>query len=291
MKTRIPLSKKLSNYKPVPGERFYKRMESAPWQETRNVRLSMKEKTNFHNGWKYAIAVLMTIVVLSLGIPSVRASLSAWLGLSVAPSNEMPAQSVDLIEVTPSVDATSVGEGVHSSITPNESLLNLSPEIASQIKQISSMTGWEILIPNTLPENYTVESVYFDQNNQMAVLTLTSTRTLEDATQPGLTSTSTITLLEAQKNDFVPMQVSPDASISDVQVNGQPAVFVLGAWDTQFVPDEKDPAGGQMVSTWSNDLPVKNLYWQVGNTFLLLVTQDTQIDQQALITIAENFGK
>jgi len=46
-----------------------------------------------------------------------------------------------------------------------------------------------------------------------------------------------------------------------------------------------------MVSSWRNDLPVKNLYWQVGKIFLALITTDDSVSQQELIDMASSIGK
>lgn len=253
-----------------------------------------------HFGWQIAIAILLVFIVLSLSIPSVRAALSAWLGLSVAPSNRMPASAVTLVAVTP-VAPTSTSSS--PSPTPTSAPAKASPTslpsptevpaavttpVPAEISGLSLQAGWNILVPAWLPEGYQFQSAYLDTNHQMVILTFMVTRPLPDST---LTTTKTITLLQALKNDFIPLQVAPDAKVTDVQVNGQPAAWVIGAWDAEFVPDSKDPNGGQMVSTWRNDWPLKNLYWQVGNIYLAIMTDDDAVSQQELIDMAASIGK
>ncbi len=68
------------------------------------------------------------------------------------------------------------------------------------------------------------------------------------------------------------------------------SAFALGAWDAQFVPKDQDANGGQMVSTWRNDLPVQNVYWQVGNVYLALITDDETLSKQDLIDLAGGVG-
>ena len=51
--------------------------------------------------WQIGIVIILVLVLLSFSIPQVRATLSTWLGLSVAPSNQMPATAVTLVAVTP----------------------------------------------------------------------------------------------------------------------------------------------------------------------------------------------
>ena len=155
---------------------------------------------------------------------------------------------------------------------------------------MSQTAGWDVLAAGFLPEGYKFESAYFDANHQMAILTYLATKPLPG--DPSLTSSHTITLLQALKNDFVPLQVAPAASVVDIQVSGQPAAYAVGAWDTEFVPDAKDPqSGGKMVSTWRNELKVQNVYWQVGQVFLALVTDDAGVSKEELIRMAEGVGK
>ncbi len=87
------------------------------------------------------------------------------------------------------------------------------------------------------------------------------------------------------------MQIAPNTNVTDIQVNGQPAAFTLGGWDTEFVKDSTAPNGGKMVSSWRNDLPVKNLYWQVGKIYLALITTDESVSQQELIDMASSIGE
>ncbi len=149
--------------------------------------------------------------------------------------------------------------------------------------------GGDILYPAKLPEGYQYQSAYFDANHQMVMLTFLVTRPLPG--DAALTASKTITLLQAQKNDFVPMQVAPGTNIEDIQVNGQPAAYTIGAWDSEFVKDDQDPNGGKMVSTWRNDLNVKNLYWQVGPVYLLIVSDDEAVSQQEMLDMAASFAK
>jgi hypothetical protein len=281
MKHKQPLSRILSEYRPIPGQHFYEKMEDAPWQKTRK---SMKQHSMLpiRLGWKFAFACLLALLVISLSIPTVRASLSAWLGLSVAPSNQVPAQPVAL---------TTPAETEENTTSPTETMpaqgTNGEPV---EISQMSAQIGWNVLAPNHSPEGYQFQSAYYDTNQQMVILTYMVTRPLPGANDPSLTASNTITILEAQKNDFVPMQVAPDADLTDVVVNGQPAVYTVGAWDTEFVKDDNDPNGGKMVSTWRNDLPMKNLYWQIGNVYLVIVTDDEAVSQQEMIDTAASMG-
>ncbi len=158
--------------------------------------------------------------------------------------------------------------------------------IPAEFSQLSAQAGWDILAPGQLPEGYHFQSAYYDTNHQMVILTYLVTRTLPGAADPSLTASKTITLAQAMKNDFIPMQIAPGTNVEDTQVNGQPAAYAVGAWDAEFVKDDNDPNGGKMVYNWRNDLPVQNLYWQVGKVYLALITDDEAVSKQALIDTA-----
>ncbi len=296
MKPKQPLSKILSAYQPRPGNSFYQRMESAPWNQP-EANMARHQRGPIQFRWIYAAAFFLLFVILAAAIPPVRAAVSAWLGLSVAPSNQVPAQSLTLVAVTPPTPtATPTANPTQSSAVasataaPAQTQPPAETEIPPEISQLSPQAGWNILVPSQLPDGYQFQSAYFNTNQQLVVLTYLATQPLPGAADPTLTATHTITLLQAQKNDFVPMQVAPATNVEDVRVNGQPAVYAVGAWDTEFVPDDKDPNGGKMVSTWRNDLSVQNLYWQVGKIFLVIVTDDNSLSKQQLIDLAASIS-
>lgn len=291
MKTKQSLEKLLSDYQPHPGTSFYRRMKAAPWDHKENV--NMNRSTSLARfGWQLAAGSLILIALLTFSIPSARAALSAWMGLSVAPANKIPAPAVTLVSVTstvPTMTAPAVGAPTQTNAVPTETMTSTQEVMVSkpaEISQLSAQIAWEILYPAQLPEGYRLESTYYDTNHQMVILTFLTTRRLPGSTDPSLTASKTITLLQAQKNDFIPMQIAPDTNVEDTKVNDLPAVFAVGAWDTEFVKDDTDPNGGKMVSTWRNDLPVQNLFWQNGTVFLVLVTDDEVVNKQEMTAMA-----
>jgi hypothetical protein len=244
----------------------------------------------------------LILLLVSLAIPTVRASMSAWLGLSVAPASQVPAVPVTLEALIPPTTVVTSPTTELPTLQPTEVMASSSitstvllPEVssgsASDLKQFSAQVGWNILAPSSLPSGYQFQSAYFDTNQKMLVLTYLVTRPLPGSNDPSLTSSETITLLQAQRNDFVPMQIAPNTNITDTMVNGSPAVFTIGGWDTEFVKDNQSPGGGKMVSSWRNDLPVKNLYWQVEKLYLALITADGAVSQQELLAMADSVGK
>jgi hypothetical protein len=248
--------------------------------------------------WQITLAILLAVILLTLLIPGVRASVSNWLGLSVAPSTQMVATPAAIVPVS----STSAGDSTLKTqvFTPAPQIPEAYPAPdntqgslgnAAESNQLADMAGWNVLTPGFLPEGYHFQSAFFDTNNKMLILTYLVTRSLPGASDPSLTSTESISFMQAQRNDFVPMQIAPNTNVTDIEINGLPAVFTAGGWDTEFVKDSTSPNGGKMVSSWRNDLPVKNLYWQVGNLYLLLVTTDQAVSQQDLIDMASNIGK
>jgi hypothetical protein len=242
----------------------------------------------------------------AFGLPAVRAALSAYLGLTAAPAYQMPISAVTLAAVTPAAPTETPAPNTTLPATRLPLTATAAPEadptagptavvpIVEQpaaVSQLSEQAGWKILSPGYLPAGYHFGSAYLDTNHQMVALTYLVTRPLPGAADPGLTASKAITVLQALRNDFIPLQVAPAAEVLDVSVAGRPAAFVVGAWDTQFVKDENDPQGGKMVSTWSNELPVKNLYWQIGRVYLVLVTDDDLVSKQQLILMAARTGQ
>lgn len=295
-----PLAKALFEYRPRPGKRFYQKMENAPWNLKDIQQMQTRPTHPIRFGWQLALAIILVLALLSFSIPAVRAALSAWLGLSVAPSNQMPAPAVTLVAppsptptaAAPAASATGTATAAPTQMAPTSTSAptQAAPALAAPLAKpdpvsaLAPQAGWEILYPARLPEGYQYQSAYFDANHQMVILTFLVTRPLPgDAT---LTASKTITLLQAQKNDFVPMQVAPGANIEDIQVNGQPAAYTIGAWDSEFVKDDKDPNGGKMVATWRSDLAIQNVYWQVGPVYLALLTDDEAVSKQDLIDMA-----
>jgi hypothetical protein len=296
-----PLSALLSEYRPRPGKRFYQKMENAPW----NIKDSLMQSRSaqpIRPGWQLVLVTMIVLALLSFSIPAVRAALSAWLGLSVAPSNQMPASAVTLVAPpspspapTLTAPATITPAPTQAGPTPTSALTQPAPAAAEPVAKpepvsaLAPQAGWEILYPARLPEGYQYQSAYFDANHKMVILTFLVTRPLPG--DASLTASRTITLLQALKNDFVPMQVAPGTSIEDIQVNGQPAAYSIGAWDSEFVKDDKDPNGGKMVSTWRSDLAIQNIYWQVGPVYLALFSDDDSLSKQDLIDMAGSISK
>jgi len=265
--------------------------------------MSDSSKPPTRSKWQIVLAIILVLVLLIFIIPQARATLSTWLGLSIAPSNQMPVTAVTLVAVTSPTSVINTPVVATNTSTPKTS--GSSTELPSptpaqpvvstgqpaDLSQLATLAGWDMLTPSQLPEGYQYQSAFFDTNNKVLIFTYLVTRPLPGATDPSLTSSETITLLESLKNDFVPMQIAPSTNVTDIQVNGLPAAYTVGGWDTQFVKDASAPNGGKMVSSWRNDLPVKNLYWQVGNIYLALMTADETVSQQDLINMASSIGR
>lgn len=238
-----------------------------------------------HRGWLILVFIILILIIIAFIIPGVRAAVSSWLGLSVAPAEQVPASTANLIAITPQsiVNPSEIAPATQMPVTPIGTL--------SEMAQLTEQPEWQMLTPSYIPEGYHFQSAFYDTNLKMLILTYLVTRALPGSTDPSLTSSETISLLQSLNNNFVPMQIAPNTIVTDIQINGLPAAFTLGGWDTEFVKDSSSPNGGKMVSSWRNDLPVKNLYWQVGNIYLALITADEAVDQQELINMANSIVK
>lgn len=240
--------------------------------------------------WQIMLAVIIAMIAISLFVPQVRASLSAWLGLSVAPSDQVPATPATLIPVTATPPSNPTLETVGNSASPQAESMTGQATIPG-LSQLASQAGWEIFTPGWLPEGYKFQSAHYDPNQKVVFLTYLISRALPDSSDASLTATKTISFLQAVSNNFIPMQVAPATNIEDIEFNGMPAAYAVGAWDTQFVPDDQESSGGKLISSWRNDLQVQNVYWQDGDVYLVLVTDDESLTKQDLLDMASSISR
>jgi hypothetical protein len=237
-------------YHPQPSEQYYKKMANAPWYQS-GQETPIHTKHRLH--WATVLlAVVVLLAVSSLAIPDVRAAAISWLGLNRAPSDSMPAESVDITR---------------------------SIEDAGRLQELSQQAGWTIVSPQYLPEGYTFNSADYDTTNKMVLFSFLATRELPNSN--GLTETKQLVFVQALHNDFIPLRVAPSTQVDDVRIGNQPGAYAIGAWDTTY-----DETTKGMISTWRNDLVIQNLYWQQGNVYLVLISDDDQVSKSDLLKMA-----
>lgn len=236
----------LEGYTPEPSQRFYRRMANAPWNQKQHPRVSF----SLHRVTVSAVLVVVVLLALSLSIPTVRASFISFLRLGFSPSDTVPNPGI-----------------------PAESLVD-----SQKAGEISQLAGWTIKTPTWLPEGYTFHSAMYDSSNRIVILSFFATRQLPGG-DPTMTETQTITLVQAMRNDVIPLMVAPSTAVQDITVNGEAAAFAVGAWEAN---------GATGSATWTNDLPLQNVYWQIGDVFLNLNTLDAQVSQEDLVRLAES---
>ncbi|HXD10535.1 MAG TPA: hypothetical protein VN653_10770 [Anaerolineales bacterium] len=277
------LASLLEQYAPKPSQRFYTRMANSPWN--RKEKISMSSVRRFTLG---AAFVLATLAAFTLAVPSVRASISAFLRLGVSPSDTIiqPTGTLDLSTPVSTIPATQPAATPQASTPAPSGNLDLSAD--PNIQQVTGLADWSILTPRYLSQGYHFDSAYYDSTNQLIYLSFLATRSLEGS---DLTETKTISLAEAKHNDIVPLMVAPSTTIQDVTVAGAPAAYAIGAWDSTFVQNASEPNGGHMEWVWRNDLQIQNLFLQKGDVYLVLITDDTQVSQNELLQIAESIGR
>jgi hypothetical protein len=230
--------------------------------------------------------ILALISPLAVTIPSVR----AFLGLNPS-SNDISIQATMTFDLWAPI--STVQSIATSTVLPDENLEPTTPIFTGNIdlsadpniQQLNELTGWIIKTPAFLPEGFHFDSSYYDSTNQMVYLIFLATRQL-----PGsdLTETKSLTLVEAKRNDSVPLKVDPSAILESAIIADTPAVYTIGAWDSNFVENDNEPNGGHMEWNWRNDLQVENVFWQEDEVYLVIITDDTQTSKNDLLKMADS---
>ncbi len=286
----------LAGYSPSPTRQFYQRMAQAPWNRKEPTKLTTQLR---RIGLGLALAAVF-IAAFILAVPLVRASLSSFFGLGISPSNNLvqPTGTIDLSTPPPAQPATDTPQPAPSatssatqppaepSATPGavESQpggLNLTAN--PNIQQVTELSGWQAVTPGYLPEGFHFDSAYYDATNKLIMMSFFATEKLAGS---DLTATLSLTLVQAKHNDVVPLMAAPGSAIQDVKVGEAPAAYVTGAWDSNFVANASETNGGHMEWNWRSDLPIQNVFWQVGDIYLVLITDATSLSQEELLKTA-----
>ena len=282
---RKSLKTLLKEYNPQPGEQFYKRMSRTPWaQKNVDEKGFMKSRFNFVRLGLILLAAILVLGIAAFSIPSVRAAISAYLGLGIAPG--------DVVN-SPVLTITSSGETALATAFPTAqaglAVPVITPSLESTLPSVTPIpqAGQATLTPTWLPEGYSFGDKITIPEQKMVVLTYLAKRQLP-GNDPNLTETRTLTLAESPLNTNIPLQVAPSTSLEDITVNGAPAAYAVGAWDSQFVPDPNNPKGGSFQAQWRNDLPIQNVFWQSGPLYLALISDDPALSKDDLIRIASS---
>jgi hypothetical protein len=245
-----PLSELLRAYSPELSQDFYARMRSRPWQEPRRGAGGQR--------WAHWWGLGLMIMLAALVVPTVRATVTGWLGRA-------PDETVVMPE----------SELVEPPATPDRA----APDQAGQIAAVSGLAGWPVAVPAELPEGYRFESIVYDQANALVLVTYLAVRQLDPT--GALTETRALTLVQSRRPAQPPFQVAPSALVEPVALGDGPAAYALGAWDSEY-----DPGRDAFVARWRADLPVANVFWQRGATALMLNTDDPAVSRAALLATA-----
>ncbi|HEX2978974.1 MAG TPA: hypothetical protein VHO48_01800 [Anaerolineaceae bacterium] len=236
----------LEHYAPQPSRRFYRQIDQSPWKKP-GAKMAVISIRQIASG---VAAGVLLMLALGLSIPTVRASFFSFLGLGVSPAETVPNPPV-----------------------PAESIVD-----RQKVDEIAPLAGWEIKTPTWAPEGYAYHDALYDATNHLVLLTFFATRTLPGG-DPNMTQTKVITLVQAERNDIVPLMVAPSTNVDDISVLGQPAAYATGAW-------EGDAVSG--LSTWNASYELKNVYWQMGTVYVNLNTDDAQVSKEDLIQMANS---
>lgn len=164
-----------------------------------------------------------------------------------------------------------------SATIPNPAIPAKDLMVSQNVDEISTLAGWTVKYPGWVPEGYQFNEVMYDSANNLVIITFIATRQLSES-DPSLTQTNTITLVQSSRNDLIPLVVAPGAEMGNMMINGQPGVYTVGAW-------KNDNATG--TATWDSSYEVQNINWQIGSTYLSLNTNDPQVSKEDLAKMAE----
>jgi hypothetical protein len=260
----------LGSFKPFPSERFYHRMDTAPWKMENHT--SSKPISIFHRlfdrrGWQ-PFAVLIVVILLLAGFVIVTPS--ARVVAQKVVQYFVPAQSdkiaVQVTDTLPIALGTSVPAGY----------FNL------DLAQVESLAGFQLrVIPNTDGE------LVFSGAYQDPTLDAIAIRYDGDA--------FTLILSQRRTGDIVEYaSIGASAPVEAVMINGIPGEYVEGGWRLEdgdgnkyptIVPDENFILG----IYWDPELPQRVIRWQEGDMiYEIMALGGVNPPKHVLINIAES---
>jgi len=245
-----PLSELLRAYAPELSQDFYARMRSRPWQAPRRGAGAQR--------WAHWWGLGLLIMLVALVVPTVRATVTGWLGRAPGETVVMPESEIVEPPVAPDQD---------------------DPDQAAQIAAVAELAGWAVAVPAELPAGYRFESIVYDQANALVLITYLAVRQLDPTGE--LTETRALTLVQSRRPTQPPFQVAPSALVEPVALGEGAGAYAVGAWDSEY-----NPGSDAFVARWRADLPVANVFWQRGATTLMLNTDDPAVSRAALLATA-----
>jgi hypothetical protein len=244
----------LSQIKPLPGKRFYQRMEHAPW-EKRGLRFGAQTLR------RLAIAAFLIFVVVSatFTIPSVQAAARQLLRFFVSSISDQ--RTVEAPIPLPGSQAKTY--------------------YALNLEQAQKVAGYPLKNLYLLPDQMVLSGAHFEPSLKAVSLRYTNGSVDLIFTQHPLGKVKEYSSIGAS------------ATVEPVQVRGVQGEFVSGAWrlqSTQMVIQETSLPGTQanLGLYWDANLPQHILRWQENGMAYELICTSSAIGKEELIEIADN---
>jgi hypothetical protein len=231
----------LKRFKPQPSQRFYQRMQAAPWQNLMIEQPSsskVRRKTRLRLAWSLAILLVIILVSSAILIPPVRAIARQIIySFIAAPSNQIEVQ----------VTLSSPGDLFNYSDPSN---FQLTPE------EVQSLAGFRVRQISPLPAGLNLLGARFDPYYNAVVLLYQADHFTLFLTQRPLENSQDV------------FSVGEQAVVEIVKIGDVQGEFVQGGWksiSTQEIGESQTP-GNQLAITavWDNALPQSTLRWQAG---------------------------
>jgi hypothetical protein len=225
----------LENINPQPSERFYQKMENAPWkQEAKEA----KPKLIRFPYTRAAAIVLISLCLVLLAQPA--QSFAQWLAqlFQIVPS-----------ETTTTIDLPIVPTSTYvPSPTPSPALEEFQASLAFTIRQPQNLHGYIFHEAYTMPNSQTLIISYVLAG--------------ENPLARGLT-------LYQSTDEEMNYQIGENAIVQPIEINGVYGEYVQGNWET--IDTSSSATQLSVRSQWDNSVQLHMLVWEMdGVTYQLL---------------------
>lgn len=254
----------LAKFQPSPSSRFYKMMQTAPW-EPQGSAIKPSNQRNKHNStkliWGVACGLLLVLILGIAFVPPIQViARQIMYSFILAPSNQIE------VQVT-----LSYPEDLYHYSNPENFPLTVGEaqkQVNFEIKQISQV-----------PEGMTLIGARFDQTYSAVILFYQG-----DSTQLYLTQRQI-------GNGQDVFSIGESSSVINVMIGETQAELVTGGWkaiSTQPADGTGSPSNSvNITAAWDDNLPQSTLRWQKdGFAYELRSVGENRPSEDVLIEIA-----
>ncbi len=253
----------LSHFSPQPTNRYYKKMQKAPWLD-----ISQDHKNLFNSKqpyqkliWASVISLLVVVLVSATFFPSLRVIARQIIYTFISgPSDQLNIQ----VTLTNSGDLFNFAAPENFSLSINE----VNQQAGFLVKEISSSFRDLKLVGARFDPSYNAAIILYQGDKYKLFLSQRPVGINVDI-----------------------FSIGPSAEVNLVNIGGIQGEFVVGGWkaiSTQTVPDTLTSGTQTNINAiWDNDLPQSTLRWQTnGYVYELRTIGEGSPSQSVLITIA-----